>query len=171
MEKYTVKKVVLIDKDSDKQALENPYYQLTLANKLGDVLTVPNEDGVQISAPIRVSQKFVNNLFKQEQVDMSKLTDRQAHRLVKTLSIEAVIEQKLEGDDFVATENSNLVNVGTSAKPKWESPVVGQTYKVQESGYRVDYDHDFIIEFDDELADNFVFANAKRIQEMQEVSA
>lgn len=161
MENFNVVKAVEISKDSEGGLLDKPYYQLTLANSMGDLLTVPNEDGEQVTAPIRVSTSYINNLFNQEKVEVENLTARQMHRLIKSLSIQAVIEQKLEGDEFIATEFSNPVNVGTKAKPKWETPTKGQSYIVQESGYRVNYDHDFIIEFDDDLADSFAIKNAR----------
>ncbi len=146
MERFQVIKAVRISKDTDGNALENSYYQLSLQNQAGDVL----------EQPVRMSTKYIANLFNQEQVDTTVLTPRQLHRLIKGMTILATIEQKVKGEEFVATEFSGLVNVGTDKAPKWEQPVKGQKYLIQEDGYRVNYDNEVGIDFNDDLADKFI---------------
>lgn len=138
MENFKVISAVQIKKDNNGAALESPYYQLNLRNAAGAVL----------ESPVRVSTKYLANKFRADEVDVDILPAISLHRLVKGMSVTAVIEHKTKGDAFVATENTGLVKVNDA----WVPATAGQKYEVQETGYRIDYDQEFMIDFDFDLA-------------------
>ena len=77
-------------------------------------------------------------------------------KLMRGISIKGTIKKKKVGEDFTAVEGSVVFVNG-----EWILGEEGETYKVQRTGYFVDYNEDFFLDFNPRILEGV--ANELRV--------
>jgi hypothetical protein len=144
MANYTIDSVIRTEND-------NYYgYRMVLKNSKGMVIEVPDDkdkDGGMIDGKLNLSIDYIIAALENQEVDTDLIPRFSFIDILLSATIDATIDIKTKGEDFIASEFTDTVTVGG----KRVKAKAGQVYKVEESGLRLDYQKDVRFNFDRKL--------------------
>lgn len=116
--------------------------RLTLIDDKGMEMKVSLKGDEEGSNAIFLSRTLIVSHLQGQGLDSDLVDNFHIMKLMRGVTIIGTIKKKKVGENFIAVEGSVVYVDG-----EWILGVAGETYVVQRTGYRIDYDEDFFLDF------------------------
>lgn len=116
--------------------------RLTLVDDKGMDMKVSLKGDEEGSNAIFLSRTLIVSHLQGQGLDSDLIDNFHIMKLMRGVTIKGTIKKKKVGEEFVAVEGSVVYQEG-----EWILGTAGETYVVQRTGYRIDYNEDFFLDF------------------------